>query len=837
MTSILRSVFAAVAGLLLLAGGASADLYGPGPIPSVPLNWAFNAKNFPGVVCNGTNDDTAGLNMALTAFKTALDTAGAGAFLFNGGICKVTGPLNFTGIRTPGALVDGGGVTIYGDYGGGNGAVIDAAYTQDFSIKNLTVLVRGPTALTTQSGSVSGGNTFTVASATGISNGMYLSDPSNPNAVPYATTITISGTTVTTSNSVTTSSGDNLQFFAHCPTNGIQIGRVGTTETDAKIHFDNVFIGANGQSSCFLRGAFYNNASEESIFVKLWAWNNYSNGYSVIQDGWNHWGITSSFQTVTAPTDTDQSFNNNTFISGDWRQGGGGNGLWISGTQGHTYHGYIAAGQYPIVLYQDGSGTTGNSFLTITAHAESTGGYQITDNVLVSGPLIAPRFDRLIFTEFNPQSSNSIFKLDTGVTAASIYNGSINLGILGTATKVFDNPTPWTASLDLNTQIGFSSAWWNLPQSQLSSGRLCFGLTCTNYSQTPNPVLYGDGSDGTVNCTGASTLTHDMNYLNLTLSTGCAINSANFAIRVANLFESAGSPAAAIYNNSAAGPNASGATPGSAPVLAGTNPGTLPSQTLGTITGGTGKTGAGTNGSLSVSTVPWNYNIITAGSGGNGGNSFAGSSGATGIAAQTRSAGNYALSGLPPLWQPNSVTGATPGYATEGLIGGPGAQGGGDAVNLAGGGGSSSYPGGAVAIFALVCDRSNTSASGTIQSKSGNGGNGGNASGTGTSGGGGGGGAGTGGLIFMLCGSLTGTPATGYFDVSGGSGGNGGNGNSTGHGGVGGTGGGTGTVYIRIVGNSPYYARSTASAGTTGGAASGATGGTGGAGATQQVNF
>ncbi len=92
----------------------------------------------------------------------------------------------------------GGAGSQPGGGGGGGGSVLTAAST-------------------TQSGAVTGGNTLTVASASGITSGMYIFDHTTPSAITVGTTITISGTTVTTSAPVASASGDTLYFGSYLP--------------------------------------------------------------------------------------------------------------------------------------------------------------------------------------------------------------------------------------------------------------------------------------------------------------------------------------------------------------------------------------------------------------------------------------------------------------------------------------------------------------------------------------------------------------------------------------------------------------------------------------------
>ncbi len=375
------------------------------------------------------------------------------------------------------------------------------------------------------------------------------------------------------------------------------------------------------------------------------------------------------------------------------------------------------------------------------------------------------------------------------------------------------------------------------------------GLPASAYTVGPiAPVtdlfapMFGNGSDGAVTCSGANTLTRNMNYTTLTAAAGCALKTNGFMVFTWVLDISA-APAGAFQANGIAGNNASGAAGGtggaSAYTGAGGSPVTLPG--IGGFNGGTGGTGNATTGT----------NPTASGSGTNfgaGGTSATGATGGNGVSAgatggTTLSSWIWATS-LPPL---NYYQTAFIAYAggnsnnplpiAPGAFGGAGGQGGGDGTFLGGGGGGAPGGGGWLAIYARTIVRGSNATAAIFQAKGGIGGNGGAATGGNAGGGGAATGAG-GGAVYLCFETLLGSTIANAIDVSGGNGGVGGNGVGTGIGGGGGKGGNSGSVQKYQIGSPGSYSASTFNqAGAVGGAASGVTGGTSGAGATLQVGL
>jgi hypothetical protein len=312
----------------------------------------------------------------------------------------------------------------------------------------------------------------------------------------------------------------------------------------------------------------------------------------------------------------------------------------------------------------------------------------------------------------------------------------------------------------------------------------------------PAGFLFGDGSDGDVTLVSDGTLTRDMFYNDLNLST-FTLNTAGFRVFVKGTLSGSGKIKAPTGNAGSAGGAASGGTAGAAGA-AGTasGSGTLPQNTAG-VAGTIGATGVSSN---------------TAGNA--GGNGTAGGALTNSIAATAGSAGGNAGAGGK----------GDPGGANVGGTGGSGGTAGTAAA-------AARQPISFYEIFATFAGGTWTPLSGVGKSGGGGGGGSGGRNGSSGSSGGGGGGGGsgaTGGFFYIAANTLTGTWNIESIGGAGGAGGIGGNSTADAStGGGGGGGGGSGGP-----GGSGILLKSTSSGWTgtfvlTGGAAgAGASGGT-----------
>lgn len=262
--------------------------------------------------------------------------------------------------------------------------------------------------------------------------------------------------------------------------------------------------------------------------------------------------------------------------------------------------------------------------------------------------------------------------------------------------------------------------------------------------------VYGDGSDGSESISGGTTtLTRDMYYEDLTITSSGVLQPAGFRVFVRGLLtiEAGG----IIRRNGNAG-----GTPGNN-ITGGTAGAALAAGSL----GGSGAGGAGGD----SSTAGTGGGAVGSGVGGNGG--AGGASNDTSTDASEAGGAGGTSSGAGGVG-PNGVRdfGAARGYIVNGsgtvvlLQGGAGGGGGGGGDTGTGGGGGSG--GGVLVIFAYRCDNN-----GTITAIGGAGGAGfGGPDADGNGGGGGGGG----GLIYLVTRALTGS---GTISVAGGAGGSG----------------------------------------------------------------
>lgn len=340
-------------------------------------------------------------------------------------------------------------------------------------------------------------------------------------------------------------------------------------------------------------------------------------------------------------------------------------------------------------------------------------------------------------------------------------------------------------------------------------------------------AIYGDGSDGDVSVTGASTLARDMFYRNLTISGSGALTTAGYKIYVSDVLDLSAANAGSIIRNGINGTNA-------ANTIGGGSGGNMASATLGNGqaagSGPNGTTGAGSQASAIASFSPANGG--QAGAGGKGGDGAGGAN-----------AGGASRSGTPPAgalsirYYSDNLFKMTASTTLSLLLGGCGAPGGSGAAGdggSAGGSGGGGGGGGVVAISARIIKRSGSTAAACINVKGGNGGNGANT--IANRGGGAGGGGGGGGWVYLAYENLIGSTATDAIAADGGTGGNAGNTAGTGTGGHGGSGGFGGRITVLALGTG-VTTEVVGTGGTAGNANSGTTGGTGGAGESLRVTL
>jgi hypothetical protein len=281
---------------------------------------------------------------------------------------------------------------------------------------------------------------------------------------------------------------------------------------------------------------------------------------------------------------------------------------------------------------------------------------------------------------------------------------------------------------------------------------------------------FGTFSDGDVAIMGAVSLTRDMQYRQLAVTVGAALNTQGWMI-YAETVDMRGAPAGAISRNGGSGNTASGSTGAGAG-----------STTTGKTTPGSYGNVSGANGGTAVGAQPTNIGANTSGA-------YAAGTSTGGVGGVGASGGGTARagSGGTPIFTYRGTAIPVSNYSSAGATsvvsssgGGQGGNaGGGDGVNSGGGGGASGKGGGCIVINCARFITDGTTAAASIQAKGGAGGGGGVPP-AGNCGGGGGAGGGSGGLIAVAWWERVGAAVVDIADVSGGNGGNGGNGVGTG---------------------------------------------------------
>ena len=281
----------------------------------------------------------------------------------------------------------------------------------------------------------------------------------------------------------------NALGSANRPTVGIQIGKIGAGIVSMH-YFNHAEIFGK-----FSLAAFYNFGSETTTFIAPKFYNSWTGDatgkYALIQDGCNHFGVTSTFVTQTLAADTCQSFIGDNFFGGTFEvQGDDAIPIFISNALQHQFLGIYACGgcsgvgtpSYAVVIHTINNGSATNSQLVFDAHFETTP----TDVFLFSADTATATIRGFKYRDNNSQAATSIIKLDTAgthgtsITGLNIYNLDIDVAnSVAVDLPLFADPTLITTS---GRVVLKSQAEWTEPKS--FSGTVCILEKCTPYVPT-----------------------------------------------------------------------------------------------------------------------------------------------------------------------------------------------------------------------------------------------------------------------------------------------------------------------------------------------------------------
>lgn len=269
--------------------------------------------------------------------------------------------------------------------------------------------------------------------------------------------------------------GDNTSV----PSIGMQIGRINTTALDgggSGLHFVKVGIFGN-----FTLAGLYNLNGEVSEFDHIWITNyiNSPTAYALIQDGVNHFGVTSAFVTESQPADSPESFEQNVFIEPSINCSGCTSPVWMSNTSNHQYiNAYLSdtytGGSRAITIYEE-SGVT-ERMLDVHLHSEQGGG-TLKDVFYITGTNPSVNLQGLRYKSDGSNAAYSLFNLDTTVVTSAVLSGAdISIATMQPSMVVFKQPNFWSVSGSAYVPAGSS---WNLPKIAMS-GYLNIGGAVSN---------------------------------------------------------------------------------------------------------------------------------------------------------------------------------------------------------------------------------------------------------------------------------------------------------------------------------------------------------------------
>jgi hypothetical protein len=191
--------------------------------------------------------------------------------------------------------------------------------------------------------------------------------------------------------------------------------------------------------------------------------------FAMVMDGQNHWGVSSSFQTVSWPLDTYYTFTENNIVAGSLRYYPTtykGAPLWIASVAGlrttHTYMAQQSAGPCISMFDSNATNTSHNTSETFEIECESA---TATYDVQLTGPYATP--DVSGFTLSDPLStvSTAILGVDSGITSVTAHNANVNVGHTAFSPTLFGIGSAFLWNFD--GVASMPAAWqYNAPTSR-----------------------------------------------------------------------------------------------------------------------------------------------------------------------------------------------------------------------------------------------------------------------------------------------------------------------------------------------------------------------------------
>ena len=195
--------------------------------------------------------------------------------------------------------------------------------------------------------------------------------------------------------------------------------------------------------------------------------------FSMVLDGQNHWGASSSFQSVNWAADTYYTFTEINIIDGSLRYYGSsylGAPLWLGSVEGlrtvHVYMAQLAQAACIQMFDSNAANTLHNTNETLEIECESSAA---TSDVNLTGPNPTPKVSGLVLNDPLSTISTSVLGADPNISGVTAHGVSINVGFATTNPPLF--PIGGGGIWNLDGAVSLPFAWeFNAPASNLVSG-------------------------------------------------------------------------------------------------------------------------------------------------------------------------------------------------------------------------------------------------------------------------------------------------------------------------------------------------------------------------------
>lgn len=194
--------------------------------------------------------------------------------------------------------------------------------------------------------------------------------------------------------------------------------------------------------------------------------------FAAVEDGENHWRLSSPFQTITWTPDTYYTYSQVNWFGGSIRyinSTEAGAPLWMTATNGHRFHEVYFesnAATEDVEFFDNGVQPNIAPFFSGTFESTSTAAA-----FFIYGANITPTINNGTYLITNQEGQTAVFLLDTNITLVTAEDIDVHLVASSAVVPLFYTPSIWTFS---GTVIVPSQSYLTLSQlSQATSFNFC----------------------------------------------------------------------------------------------------------------------------------------------------------------------------------------------------------------------------------------------------------------------------------------------------------------------------------------------------------------------------